>query len=184
MRIAGETVGVRGVALLAASGLVGIVLAVHGWSARHDGLPPTLAGPQASRSPSAAATPVSPAAPTQGPPASGQAPPPSAAASPAAGPKLSSQPYWQYAYQVWPGPMSQAARAALTGLVVAVHRHGSGIIVAAGATGQPKAAPTFYPAGAKVYVIEAALGDDSNNTDFNFGDDALVVTDSQGRIVR
>jgi hypothetical protein len=80
--------------------------------------------------------------------------------------------------------MSQAARAAMTGLVIVVHRRGSGIIVAAGAAGQPRAAPRFYPAGAKVYVIEAALGDDSNNTDFNFGDDAFVVTDSRGRIVR
>jgi hypothetical protein len=79
--------------------------------------------------------------------------------------------------------MSQAARAAMTGLVV-VHRQGSGIEVTAGAAGQPNAAPAFYPAGVKVYVVEAALGDDSNNTDFNFGDDALVVTDSQGRIVR
>jgi hypothetical protein len=184
MRIAGETVGVRGFALLAATGVVGIVLAVHGWSARHDGLPPTLAGPQASRSPSAGATRVSTVAPTQGPTASGHAAPQPTTASPAPGPKLSSQPYGRYAYQVWPGPMSQAARAAMTGLVVIVHRHGSGIVVAAGAAGQPRAAPTVYPSGARVYVIEAALGDDSNNTDFNFGDDALVVTDSLGRILR
>ena len=57
-------------------------------------------------------------------------------------------------------------------------------MVAAGVAGQPKAAPRFYPAGTKVYVIEAALGDDSGNTDFNLGDDALVVTDSLGRIVQ
>lgn len=184
MRIAGETVGVRGIALLAASGVVGIVLAVHGWSVRHDGLPPTLAGPQGSLSPSAAATHASSGAPTQGPPSSGQASPPSPTASPAAGPKLSSEPYARYAFQVWPGPMSHAAHAAMTGLVVVVHRHGSGINVTAGAVGQPKGAPAFYPAGAKVYVVEAALGDDSNNTDLNFGDDALVVTDSLGRVVR
>ena len=189
MRIAGETVGVRGIALLAASGMVGIVLAVHGWSVRNDRLPPTLAGAQASRSASAGAGSASPAAPTQSQPPSGQAPAssaaaPSATASPAASSKLSSQPYAQYAYQVWPGPISQAARAAATGLVIVVHRHGSGIVVTAGVAGQPKAAPTFYPAGAKVYVIEAALGDDSGNTDFNLGDDALVVTDSAGRIVR
>src|SRR6266581_3110081 len=177
MRIAGETIGVRGMTLLAASGVVGIVLAVHGWSVRHDGLPPTLAGPQASRSTSAGAGSASPAAPTQSQPPSGQAPASSATASPAAAPKLSSQPYARYAYQVWPGPISQAAKAAATGLVIVVHRHGSGIIVAAGVAGQPTAAPRLYPAGAKVYVIEAALGDDSGNTDFNLGDDALVVTD-------
>lgn len=184
MRIAGETIGVRGITLLAASGVVGIVLAVHGWSVRHDRLPPTLAGGQASHSASAGAGPASPAGPTQSQPASGKAHASSATASPTAAPKLSSQPYARYAYQVWPGPTSQAASAAATGLVIVVHRHGSGLMVAARVVGQPQAAPRFYPAGAKVYVIEATMGDDSGNTDFNLGDDALVVTDSLGRIVR
>jgi hypothetical protein len=182
MRVAGETIGLRGIALLAASGVFGVVLAVHGWSVRHDRLPTTFAGPQASHSASAGVR--SPAAPAQSKPAASQGPASSAASSPAAAPKLSSQPYARYAYQVWPGPISQAATAAATGLLIVVHRHGSGIVVAAGVTGQPKGAPRFYPAGAKVFVIEAALGDDSGNTDFNLGDDALVVTNSLGRIVQ
>jgi hypothetical protein len=187
MRVAGETIGVRGIALLAASGVFGIVLAVHGWSVRNDRLPTTFAGAHASRSASARAR--SPAAPVRTKPASGHAPasPPATsppATSPSAAPKLSSQPYARYAFQVWPGPMSQAATAAATGLSIVVHKQGSGIVVAAGVIGQPKAAPKFYPAGAKVYVIEAALGDDSGHTDFNLGDDALVVTDSLGRIVQ
>lgn len=182
MRVAGETIGLRGITLLAASGVFGIVLAFHGWSVRHDRLPTTFAGAQASQSASAGAR--SPATPSQSKSASGPAPASSAATSPVAAPKLSSQPYARYAYQVWPGPISQAANAAATGLLIVVHRHGSGIMVAAGVTGQPKGAPRFYPAGAKVFVIEAALGDDSGSTDFNLGDDALVVTDSQGRIVQ
>ena len=35
-----------------------------------------------------------------------------------------------------------------------------------------------------MYVVEASLGDDANNSDYNLGDDGLVVTDSSGRIVQ
>jgi hypothetical protein len=69
-------------------------------------------------------------------------------------------------------------------LVITVHRHGSGIVVTASVAGQSPAAPRLYSTGASVYVIEVALGDDSGNTDFNLGDDGVVVTDAQGRIVQ
>jgi hypothetical protein len=188
MRIAGESVGVRGITVLALVGVVGIVLGIHGWSARHNELPAPLAGPQASPStstqPGSAPSAASPSQPVAGPRASTSAPKSSAATSPAAGPTLSAQAYAKYAFQLWPGPVTQTARTAATGLVVSVHRHGSGLSVAAGVVGQSKPVTRFYPAGAKVYVIEATLGDDSGNTDYNLGDDALVVTDSQGRIVQ
>lgn len=192
MRIAGENIGVRGLTLLAVAGVVGIVLGIHGWSLRHQGVPSGFAGPQVSPSTSVGAPgkaskgsghsagPTS--APAQGP--SAPAPTSSAAGPAAAGPKLSSQAYASYAFRVWPGPVSQAASTAATGLVIKVHRHGSGITVAASVAGQPPATPKFYAAGATVYVIEAALGDDSGNTDYNLGDDGLVVTDTQGRIVQ
>jgi hypothetical protein len=192
MRIAGENIGGRGLTLLAVAGVVGILLASHGWSLRHQGLPSGFAGPRMSPSTSVggagkarggsghSAGPTS--APAQGP--SAPAPTSSAAASRTPGPKLSSQAYASYAFRLWPGPVSQAASTAATGLVIKVHRHGSGIMVAASVAGQPAAAPRFYASGASVYVIEAALGDDSGNTDFNLGDDGLVVTDTQGRIVQ
>jgi len=72
----------------------------------------------------------------------------------------------------------------MTGLAVSVHRSGRGISVTAGARGQPPSSPSFYPGGAKVYVIEASLGDDANDSDYSLGDDGLVVTDASGRIVR
>ncbi len=50
--------------------------------------------------------------------------------------------------------------------------------------GQPAAAPHLYVGGARVYVVEASLGDDSGNADYNLGDDGLVVTNAQGRIMR
>ncbi len=179
--------------LLAVSAVVGVVLSVHGWSGRHNGLPPGLAGPQAAPTVTAHARPASSAAPspaapssagpsssppTQGPVASSPSP------APTPGPKLSSQSYASYAFQVWPGPLSPAAKAAETGLVIKAQRRGAGIMVAAGAAGQPAPSPRFYPAGARVYVIEAALGDDSGNSDYNLGDDGLVVTDSLGRILQ
>jgi hypothetical protein len=35
-----------------------------------------------------------------------------------------------------------------------------------------------------VYVVEASLGDEAGNSDYNLGDDGVVVTDAQGRIVQ
>jgi len=201
MRIAGETVGPRGLTVLALSAAVGILLGVHGWSGRHNGLPPTLAGPGPSPSASArpgpsSASPTSSQStqgpPTQGPPTNGPSatasPGPSSPApgspAPSPGPKLSSQSYASYAFQEWPGPVSGAAKTAATGLVITVRKHGSGIMVSAGVAGQPAPAARLYPTGAKVYVIEASMGDDSGNSDYNLGDDGLAVTDSQGRILQ
>jgi hypothetical protein len=191
MRIAGETVGRRGLTLLVVSAVAGVVLGAHGWSGRHNGLPPPLAGLHASATASS-----SPASTTTAPPSAAPSSPPSqgpvaaspspaaTSAAPAPGPKLSSQPYASYAFQVWPGPVSAAGKAALTGLVISVRRQGSGIVVTAGVAGQPAPSPRFYPAGVKVYVIEATMGDDSGNSDFNLGDDGLAVTDAQGRILQ
>jgi len=96
---------------------------------------------------------------------------------------LRAQPFHQYAYLVWPGRQSPAARAALTGLSVRVRNQGTGVSVLAAVNGQPPGSPHYYPLGAKVYVVEASMGDDASNSDYNLGDDGIVVTDAQGRIV-
>jgi hypothetical protein len=196
MRLGGEQVGRWGIALLAVAGIAGLLLAWHGWAGRSATVAPSLAGRAASSgqargTPGATASPV-PAPASSAPPSS--APPSSAPASPAAsprstasakaGPLLSSEPYAGVTYQVWPGPVSAAATQALTGLKVAVHQQGPGLLVTAGVIGQPAAAPHLYAGGARVYVVEASLGDDSGNADYNLGDDGLVVTNAQGRIVR
>jgi hypothetical protein len=157
--------GLRQTLVLAAAGALGGVLAVHGWSARHS---PTLLGSQAS-----AARASAPARASSSP---------SAAVS-SSGPTLRSQSFASYAYLVWPGRPDRAARAALAGLSVTVHRQGTGLSVLAGVNGQQQGPPHYYPLGAHVYVIEASLGDDSGNSDYNLGDDGLVVTDAHGRIV-
>jgi hypothetical protein len=72
----------------------------------------------------------------------------------------------------------------MTGLSISVHRTGSGISVRAGVNGQPRAAAHVYRDGARVYVVEASPGDEAGHTDYNLGDDGVVVTDAHGRIVR
>jgi hypothetical protein len=171
------SIGPGGRTLLGIAAAAGIALGVHGWSTRHT--------PAALGSIGAGAATAGPRPGTRavaGPSARTSSPPTSAAAAP--GPLLSSQSYAQYAFQVWPGRLSTAGQAAETGLAITVRRQGNGLEVSAGVSGQPASAPKFYPAGARVYVIEASLGDDSGASDYNLGDDGLVVTDARGRIVQ
>jgi hypothetical protein len=65
-----------------------------------------------------------------------------------------------------------------------VHQQTTGLSITAGVNGQQAGQAHFYPHGAHVYVVEAAMGDDSGSSDYNLGDDGLVVTDSLGRIVQ
>jgi hypothetical protein len=188
MRIAGETVGARAAALLSVAVVLGIALGAHGWADRHHGLgSSSLAGLSPSSNPASRPSSAAPSAsaPAQGPtPTSTATPGPTAAATPTPGPKLSTQSYASYSYLVWPGTPTAAAKAAETGLIITVRSQGSGISVAGGVAGQAAPAPRYYPTGVRVYVIEASLGDDSGNSDFNLGDDGLVVTDSSGRILQ
>jgi hypothetical protein len=41
-----------------------------------------------------------------------------------------------------------------------------------------------YAASDRIYFVEANLGDDSANSDYNFGDDGVVVTDASGHVVQ
>jgi hypothetical protein len=72
----------------------------------------------------------------------------------------------------------------MTGLSISVRRTGSDISVRAGASGQPQAPARSYHGGARVYVVEASLGDEAGNFDYNLGDDGVLVTDAHGRIVQ
>ena len=173
MRLGTETVGRWGLAILAVAGVLGGVLAVHGWSTRSHGLPKVTLGNSRPAKTTPTTTP-----PTQGPTA------PSQGRSDGHRPLLSAQPYAKVAYQIWPGTPSSAAKAALTGLHVSVKQQGSALVVTAGVNGQPAASPRTYAGGVRVYVIESTLGDDSGNTDYNLGDDALVVTDAKGGIIQ
>jgi hypothetical protein len=168
--------GVRGLALLAITGIVGLIFAVHGWSARRSGFAASMAGGLHAAAPT-------PSTAGGGSAAGPSRPAPSPSAGGGAGPLLGSEPYAAYAFQVWPGTPSATAKQAMTGLTISATRQGHGITVKAGANGQPVAAHT-YANGARVYVVESSLGDDSGSSDYNLGDDGLVVTDATGRVVQ
>lgn len=165
MQALGGSVGPRGATVLLATAVAGGLLAVHGWSARQSGPPPGALGGAGS--------------------AASSSPPGGAPAGRPAGsrPLLASESFASYTYRVWPGARSAAARTAMTGLSISVRRTGSGISVSAGTHGRPAAAHA-YPGGARVYVVEASMGDEAGSTDYNLGDDGVLVTDAQGRIVQ
>ena len=173
------SVGPLGLTLLAAAGVAGILLAAHGW-AHHTtsrALGSLGAAPTAAAT-APAATQSAGAPPTAGPTA------PASAAARKPGPLLASQSFASYAFAIWPGTPSTAANAALTGLTVRVQRQNAGLSITAGVNGQAAGPAQFYPKGAHVYVVEATMGDDSGSSDYNLGDDGLVVTDAQGRIIQ
>lgn len=152
MKSVSGPIGPRGAAVLAAAAVAGVILGVHGWTARHA---PGALGSIGRSGPAASS----------------------------GGPLLSSQAFAPYSYRVWPGRPSQAATAAATGLIITVHRQGSGLSLSVAVNGQLSGSPRYYATGATVYVVEAALGDESGNSDYNLGDDGIVVTDAKGRIV-
>jgi hypothetical protein len=61
-------------------------------------------------------------------------------------------------------------------------RRADGVAVTAAANGQP-GTTHYYAAGSRVFVVEASMGDDSGSSDYNLGDDGIVVTDASGRII-
>lgn len=193
MRLGPERVGPRGLTLLGVTGVVGVVLAVHGYgNGNLLGAPnpagttgPSTSAPSTSApSTSASSTPSTTetggqAGPTTTSPSGGSN------ANQKVGPLLSSTQYANYAFQVYPGPESSRAKTATAGFSIKV-TPGSGTfsvsVSAAGTTRAPQT--TSYPTGDKVYFVETTLGDDSNDADYNYGDDGIVVTDATGRIVQ
>lgn len=205
LRIASDVVGPRGLAVLVLTGALAGGLAVVGASAQGvSSLSTSLAttaGSSASSSGSPGSAKGSPGttAPSHpSPSSSGGASSSSkgtssssggtSSASPPTttkpGPLLSSTPYAQYAFLLYPGTPSASTRQALAGFKIQVQHQGTSIVVSATVvnSSQP-AVRSRYPATDKVYFVEANLGDESGNTDYNLGDDGLVVTDAQGRVV-
>jgi hypothetical protein len=102
------------------------------------------------------------------------------------GPALSTTQYAPYAYQLYPGHESSQARLATAGFNISVQSGNSGTIaVSISAAGSGQAAKTTtYPASDRVYFIEASFGDDSGNTEYNSGDDGVIITNAGGRIIQ
>jgi hypothetical protein len=76
------------------------------------------------------------------------------------------------------------ARQAMAGFTYSAKRAGGSVnftlYVSGG--GQSPISKT-YPASDHIYFVEANLGDDSGNSEYNFGDDGLIATDASGHVV-
>jgi hypothetical protein len=176
-RWGGERIGPWGLGLLAVAGVIGLGLAVHGSGQAFPAavgsasLPGAhSAGPSRASGTGTSTTTTAPA---------------SAAPHQKLGPLLSSTQYASYAYRLYPGARSSQARLALAGFTVHVTPGPNTITVSVSAAGSSQGAQTStYPAGDRVYFIEASFGDDSGDLEYNGGDDGLIVTNSAGRIVQ
>jgi len=182
MRVAGESVGRRAAVALSVAGLAATVLALHGYANPGSlGLSgPGLVSPshgshQSGRTSGSAAASPSPAATS--------AASPSGAAT--LGPLLSATPYASYSYQIYPGTPSASARQAMAGFSFTTRVVGSSVdfTLSTSGSGQPPVSKT-YPASDHIYFVEANLGDDSGNAEYNFGDDGVVVSDASGHVVQ
>ena len=194
MRIAGEAVGRRGALALSIAGLAATVLALHGYanpgtlgiagsglvSPSPGGQPSARASGIAKGSPSPVATPAT--SPSASPAAT---PAPSPSPSSSLGPLLSSTPYAAYTYRIYPGTPSASTRQALAGFSFTARLVAKSVdftLFESGST-QPTENKT-YPASDRIYFVEASLGDDSGNAEYNFGDDGVVVTTASGHVVQ
>jgi hypothetical protein len=100
------------------------------------------------------------------------------------GPALSGSQYAQYAYRIYPGPVSASAQQAMAGYSITTKSSGANVVVVVSTAGSSTAlSRKAYSAADSVYFIEANFGDDSGVTELNPGDDGLVVTNPAGLIV-
>jgi hypothetical protein len=183
VRLGTERVGPRGFALLGATGLMGLVLAVHGYghgTVVAGGLT-SVAAPAKSTKARAASARSSSTSTTSTTPASSSK---SSASNQKLGPLLSSTQYASYAYQLYPGQEGSQARLATAGFDIRITPGPGAFTVSVSATGSTQGAQnSTHPANDHVYFIEASFGDDSGNSEYNYGDDGVVVTNASGRIV-
>jgi hypothetical protein len=174
-----ERVGTVGLAVLVAAALLAVGLAIHGYGNRGLALTSVSAStpsPTSSRQPSGTAKrglakPTSASTSTTSPPSK-------------LGPALSSTQYAQYAYRIYPRPVSATAQQATAGYSISTKVSGSNVVLLVSSTGSSKPpSRRSYSAADTIYFVEANFGDDSGVTELNPGDDGLVVTNPQGLIV-
>ncbi len=179
---------------------VGIALGIHGWSVRHSGVVTgalSVGGGKSVPSPAHQAAAQPPSRAHRNPPAphatastssqSHSASRRAGSSSPAKtrGPLLSSSPYASYAYEIYPSKENAPTRLALSGFGYSIRQRGSDIVLNLVVSGSGQSAiQKSYPTSDKLYFIDTTLGDDSGGSDYSYGDDGLIATDSSGRIVQ
>ena len=198
MRIGREQIGPRGFLVLGVTGVAALALAVsgygHGGVVSGNGLvssvTPATGSSGSSGTTKAGGTAATGGSTTTAPSAahangggSTTTAPSSSTPAQTLGPPLASSQYAPYAYQIYPGALSQQAQAALSGIDFHVKPGKTSFTVSVGATGGSSQSSTF-PNGDKVYVVEASFGDDSGNADYSLGDDAIIETNAAGRMIQ
>jgi hypothetical protein len=184
-----ERLGTVGLAVLLAGAVLAIGLAVHGYGNRGLALPsvassaatPGRSQPPPTTTTSTTKTTAKGAAATRGSTSTS-----TSTSSPATklGPALSSTQYASYSYRIYPGPVSASTQQAMAGYSISTKVSGANVVVAVTTAGSSQApSQKTYPAADNVYFVEASFGDDSGTTELNPGDDGLIVTNPQGRIV-
>lgn len=180
-RILGERVGRTGLVLLGTVAVLGGVLGARGAHAPGlTGLSPAGGTPVVA--PSSGGDPTAGTGSSNGNgPTAGASPSPSGTKP---GPLLSKSPYAPYAFRIYPGAPAAGVRSAMAGFGYSIQDLGSKIQLTLTVRGSSQAPIRHtYPSSYRVYFVEASMGDDSGLSEYNFGDDGLVVTDAQGRIV-
>ncbi len=92
--------------------------------------------------------------------------------------------YAAYSYQIYPGPISQQAQAALAGfnMTSGIGQNGTAILnITLIGTSQYQLL-TVKP-NYKLYIVETSFGDDSYHFDSSLGDDGFVMVDPNGYVV-
>jgi hypothetical protein len=190
-----EHVGTIGLAVLLAGAVLAIGLAIHGYGNRGLALPsvatsaasPGRSQPHPTTTTSKGATTNSTSGSTSTSTTNSTSGSTyTSTTSPAVklGPALSSTQYASYAYRIYPGSVSGSAQQAMAGYSISTKVSGANVVVAVSTAGSSQApSQKTYPAADTVYFVEASLGDDSGTTELNPGDDGLIVTNPQGRIV-
>jgi hypothetical protein len=96
-------------------------------------------------------------------------------------------PSFAKAYQIFPGPLSDQAKLAMTGFMTKTESQmdGSVVVTMTATNTEYKNQQYTVKPGYSLYFIEKSLGDDSasENTDRFLPDDMAVLVDAQGYVV-
>ena len=98
---------------------------------------------------------------------------------------LSNTQYFPYAYQVYPGPTSPQAQAALAGFNLSSTTLQNGTTkVTVTLVGTSQYQSFMLRPDYKLYIIETSMGDDNFHFDSSLGDDGFVAVDPNGYVAQ
>lgn len=97
---------------------------------------------------------------------------------------FSSTQYAPYSYLIYPGVISQQAKAALAGfnLSTSILKNGS-INVTITIKNISQKQSMIIKSGDNLYIVETTFGDDGYNNDYSLGDDGFIIVNSSGYVI-